>query len=90
MSASPASGTAPFPRQLARVTIWNGSTWKKAALSVPVGWLYGLSCLSGQHCVAVGQYLNNQALAYTWTGTAWKSAVPSGPAGPGTVLISVS
>ena len=70
---------------------WNGSTWKKAALSVPVGWLYGLSCLSGKHCVAVGQSLEEHALAYTWTGTAWKTAVPPDPAvGPGNVLLGVS
>jgi hypothetical protein len=69
---------------------WNGSTWKKVALSVPVGFLSTLSCASKSHCVAVGQYLNDRALAYTWTGTVWKPSEPPGPVGPSTYLISVS
>ena len=79
---------ATFTTPLAET--WNGSTWKKAALTVPTGSLYRLSCLSAKHCVAVGQDLNDHALAYTWTGSVWKAATPPGPVGPGTYLIGVS
>ena len=72
---------------------WNGSTWKKVAVTLPVkatsGSLYRLSCLSGKHCVAAGQYLQS-ALADTWTGSGWKPATPPGPPGPGTYLIGIS
>lgn len=73
---------------------WNGSTWKKVAVKLPVtttsGSLYRLSCLSGKHCVAVGQYLGQHALADTWTGSGWKPATPPASAGPGTNLIGIS
>lgn len=72
---------------------WNGSTWKKVTVVLPVttasGSLYRLSCLSAKHCVVAGQYLQS-ALADTWTGSGWKPATPPGPPGPGTYLIGIS
>lgn len=58
--------------------IWNGSSWRNTAVSLPKGWplgsLDGVSCTSASYCVAVGLYGKanpGYPLAQTWNGRAW-------------------
>ncbi len=84
---------------------WNGSTWTLAAPPpLPAndgGGLFGVSCLSGSDCWAVGAVIEQAGgngnptgtLAEHWDGSAWSivpSPTPTGNGAAGAILQSVS
>ena len=73
------------------VETWNGTSWTLNATPAPLpagngGGFFGISCVNGSDCWAVGTELNETAnggnpvgpLIENWNGTAW-SIVPSPP-----------
>jgi hypothetical protein len=66
---------------------WNGTSWSVATSPSAPGnnYLYGVSCVSGSSCTAVGESVNapavDQTLIEAWNGTTW-SIVPSPNVGP--------
>ncbi len=68
--------------------VWNGTSWRYAAMSLPAGTqapaLNGVSCTSASACVAVGSYFSPVGgpltLTETWNGTAWRFRPSPNPA----------
>ncbi len=83
---------------------WNGSTWTRVASPVPAsegGAFFGVSCLNGSDCWAVGTVLDESGgsgnptatLAEHWDGSAWSTVstpTPTGNGVAGAILQSVS
>ena len=81
---------------------WNGSTWTRVASPLPAnegGGLFGVSCVNGSDCWAVGTALDESGgnptatLAEHWDGSAWStvpSPTPTGNGVTGAILQSVS
>jgi hypothetical protein len=78
---------------------WNGSEWKIVPSPAPTGALdselASVSCVSAEHCSAVGSYANASSkfltLAAAWNGTKWARVVSPDPSGvTGSGLSSVS
>ena len=71
--------------------VWNGTTWRYAAVATPAGAealaLNGVSCASASACAAVGSYFSMGdgplTLAETWNGTAWRFRPSPNPATQG-------
>jgi hypothetical protein len=74
--ASKSTGAGPTG---ALIESWNGATWSVVpGASVTVAYLYGVSCVSGRSCKAVGEYDSSSrgarptaSLVESWDGAAW-------------------
>lgn len=60
----------------ALVERWSGGRWRESAPPVPAGaqypWLQSVSCVSPDHCLAVGDDINPGTYAAAWNGRSWK------------------
>ncbi len=72
--------------------VWNGTAWAEVALPAANGQtgpkvqLAGVSCVTAQFCIAVGNVVSSQAespLIEQWNGSAWTVIQASGPAATG-------
>jgi hypothetical protein len=71
---------------------WDGSAWTLVPTPDPAGAanghniLYGVSCVSGTDCWAVGEYgatgIQHRTLALRWNGSSWSQVATPNPGGP--------
>jgi subtilisin family serine protease len=63
------------------IASWDGSSWKLQSTARASGWLAGVSCTSGESCVAVGGSWGSEAPIEKWNGTAWSNPSAEQPNG---------
>jgi hypothetical protein len=70
---------------------WNGAAWAVTPTGGRHGFLKGVSCTAGFHCLATGNTFFAKALTEVWNGSAWRTVLPALPHGAhAAVLVGVS
>lgn len=70
---------------------WNGSAWAVTPTGFHQGFLRGVSCTAGFHCLATGNTFRGQVISAVWNGSAWRVDVlklPHGAQAAGLVGVS--
>ena len=91
LAVSCASPTACVAAGDHGTAVWNGTSWRYAAMAAPAGAqaaaLNGVSCTSASACIAVGSYFSTAGgpltLAETWNGIAWRVQPSPNPVADG-------
>ena len=69
---------------------WTGGRWRLIAPAATGGYLFGVSCLGPDWCMAVGFGSDGQNTSERWDGTRWRLLSVPNIGGPNSVLLSVS
>jgi uncharacterized membrane protein len=70
---------------------WNGSAWAVTPTGSRRGFLEGVSCTAGFHCLATGNTFSARALSEVWNGSSWRAVLLPLPHGAqAAALVGVS